>query len=238
MRNLISLLFCFSFLACRHAVLLPEEPSKSSTEAGQALLREWQPTFPRCDGILQVSGEDIWNSRILRWLTPLPEDKTSFRLREAGHETAVILGNGRRLAFSDKELSGMDRIYMESLRLYVLLPQLLARAENPVLLGSQSLGTRQYTAVFFNLEPGYWNNPELDQYIAYFRPEDRSLELLQFTYRDLTRSYIGWLRFGPGKDFKAFAYPATISILDDWNATESTHEIHLHEILCSGLTSN
>jgi hypothetical protein len=225
-------------LACRHAVLLPEEPSKASIEAGQAFLRQWQPALPGCDGILKLSGEDIWHNRILRWLTPLAEDKSSFQLLETAHETDLVLGSNRRLAFSDKKLSGLDRIYMESLRLYVLMPQLLARAENPVLLGPQSLGTQQYIALFFNLERGSWNNPELDQYIAYFRPDDHSLELVQFTYRDLTRSYVGWLRFGPRKDFTAFTYPATISILDDWNATESTHAIHLHEILCSGLSSN
>lgn len=232
MRSSLLVLLGLLLSGCRHAALLTQEPDAAGREAGLNWQKERVRNVPRCAGVLEFQGVDIWSSRILRWFTPLQADRSSFLLRVAGAESAVILPGEAPLRFQDQELSGWNRIYIESLQLYVQLPQWIAAAHNPVQLGVRKLGAQSYQAVFFNLKPGSWNDPAFDQYIAYFSENDSKPTLVQFTYRDLTRSYVGWLRFGSERSFSAFPYPSRISILDDWNAEDAVHTIELEDIRC------
>ncbi len=217
---------------CRHAALLPQEPEATAREAGLNWLKTQQQKASPCTGMLEVQGIDQWSSRILRWFTPLTQNRSSFLLREAGADSAVTLPDQEPLKFQDQDLSTWDRIYIEPLQLYVRLPQWIAAAHNPVSLGLRTLGEKKYQAVFFTLKPGSWNDPELDQYIAYFTEEDSRLALLQFTYRDLASSYVGWLSYGPPQAFSAFPYPSRIQILDDWSDNDAVHTIELENIRC------
>ncbi len=217
---------------CRHAALLPQEPEATGREEGLNWLKTQQQKASPCTGNLEVEGIDQWSSSILRWFTPLPQNRSAFLLREAGADSAVTLPDQAPLKFQNKDLGTWDRIYIESLQLYLRLPQWLSSAHNPVSLGLRTLGGKTYKAVFFTLKPGPWNDPDLDQYVAYFTEEDSSLAFVQFTYRDLASSYVGWLSYGPTKSFSAFPYPSRIQILDDWSDEDSVHTIELESIRC------
>lgn len=219
-------------LGCRHVDLLDAAPDKAGMEAGARWQKDLQKTRPTCAGVLDIQGTDAWSSRVLRWFTPLKENSSPFQLREAGANSAVTLPGQAPFVLKDSELSGWDRIYVESLRLYVILPQAISAAYNAFYLGERTLGSETFAAFFFTLNPGNWNDPSLDQYIAYYPKGSTKLSLVQFTYRDLSRSYVGWLRFGPDKAFAAFPYPTSVSILDDWNEREAVHTVEITSIAC------
>lgn len=217
---------------CRHVDLLDTAPDKAGMDAGVSWQHDLQKQRLNCEGVLDIQGTDSWSSRVLRWFTPLQDNRSSFQLQEAGANSVVTVPGEAPFVLKDSELSGWDRIYVESLRLYVRLPLAVAAAYNPVYLGERTLGTDSYAAFFFNLDPGNWNDPSLDQFIAYYPKGSSKLTLVQFTYRDLSRSYVGWLRFGSDKAFAAFPYPSSISILDDWNSRDAVHTVEISSIVC------
>lgn len=232
MRASFLLLFWLLLSSCRHVDLLDAAPDKAGMDTGVSWQKDLQKNRPTCEGVLDIQGSDIWSSRVLRWFTPLQENRSSFQLQEAGANSTLTIPGAAPFVLKDSELRGWDRIYVESLRLYVRLPQAIGTAYNPVYLGERTLGTENYAAYFFTLNPGPWNDPSLDQYIAYYPKGSSKLTLVQFTYRDLSRSYVGWLRFGPDQAFAAFPYPASISILDDWNSREAVHKVEISAIVC------
>jgi len=225
------LVFVWLFLSgCRHVDLLNTAPDKAGMEAGASWQQELKKNRPRCEGVLNIQGTDAWSSRVLRWFTPLQEDRSSFQLQEAGANSVVTVPGSPPFVLKDSELSGWDRIYAESLRLYAILPQAMSNAHHAVYLGERTLGSDTFAAFFFTLNPGNWNDPSLDQYIAYYPKGSSKLTLVQFTYRDLSRSYVGWLRFGPDQAFAAFPYPASVRIQDDWNSREAVHTVEISSI--------
>ncbi|HET9241736.1 MAG TPA: hypothetical protein VFO10_30995 [Oligoflexus sp.] len=232
MRASILVLFWLFLSSCRHVDLLDARPEKAGMDAGVSWHKDLQKNRPHCAGVLDIRGTDTWSSRVLRWFTPLSENHSPFQLQEAGANSAVNLPGQSPFVLKDSELSGWDRIYVESLRLYVTLPQAIAAAYNPVYLGEKTLGTETFAAFFFTLKPGDWNDPSLDQYIAYYPKGSPKLTLVQFTYRDLSRSYVGWLRYGPDKAFAAFPYPSSVSILDDSDAHEAVHTVEINSMTC------
>jgi hypothetical protein len=234
MRASTLILFWLLLSGCRHVDLMESPPDKAGMDAGMSWQKDLQKNPLSCAGVLEIQGTDVWSSRVLRWFTPLKANSSSFLLQEAGADSTVTLPGQAPFVLKDSELSGWDRIYVESLRLYVNLPQAFGAAYNPSYLGERTLGTETFAAFFFNLAPGNWNDPSLDQYIAYYPKGSSKPSFVQFTYRDLSRSYVGWLRFGPDKNFAAFPYPSSISILDDWNANEAVHIVEINSIICQG----
>jgi hypothetical protein len=232
MRASTLVLFWLFLSSCRHVDLLDAAPDKAGMEAGLSWQKDLQKNRPNCEGVLEIQGTDAWSSRVLRWFTPLQDNLSSFQLQEAGANSVVTLPGQEPFVLKDSELTGWDRIYVESLRLYLRLPQAISRAFNPAYLGERTLGTDSYAAFFFNLKPGNWNDPSVNQFIAYYPKGSSKLTLVQFTYRDLSRSYVGWLRYGPDKAFSAFPYPSSVAILDDWNASEAVHTIEIASMSC------
>lgn len=232
MRASILVLFWLFLSGCRHVDLMDTVPDKAGVDAGLSWQKELQKSQRICEGGLDVQGTDAWSSRVLRWFTPLKDDRSSFQLQEAGANSVVTIPGLPPFVLKDSELTGWDRIYVESLRLYIRLPLAIARAYNPAYLGEKTLGMETYAAFFFNLRPGNWNDPSLNQFIAYYPKGSSKLRLVQFTYRDLSRSYVGWLRYGPEKDFAGFPYPSYVSILDDWNEQDAVHTVEITSITC------
>lgn len=230
--------------ACSHAQLLPSPPTDAARAEGQDLLRDLTPHLPDCQGTLVVKGQDLWSSWFWR-LTPLGAQQASFELRANSERMRLRLpaqdleflweaGTIRKKHVAEASWvpheSWLDRLYLESLALYLRLPLLIARAHNHAATGPHPTAARQDQGLFFTLEPA--SHLKIDQFVAYFNRETLAIKALRFTYRDLSPAYTGWLRWDDRRATPFGPYPFHIRIQETYDAPLSDHELILDSLSC------
>jgi hypothetical protein len=197
---------------------------------------------------LEIFLIDYWNSSFVRFFTPVPEPvqamKATISLNSTnikveftdGKSRGKILGieNGEGYII-DKELGKVYskesdlKLYLESLRLYILLPFIAHKFEKIYFMGEMGIGERNYSEIFAT--NGSWTpSKEFDQYKFLIRNDSGSIEFVQFTYREVFDSYKGVLHYEDYTNLNGRLVPLKISIKDGLVDESFIHQLQIGTI--------
>jgi|GEM_PF-1084619 len=198
--------------------------------------------------VVQFVLTDVWNSSFVRFFTPvpIPEQRLKVTIDRSksqfiaeflnGPKSGLILGLDKREPFqiapdTGKVYTGDDevRVYLESLQFYLQIVWELNKYPIFQYAGeSQKLGMEYQMLYATKGKPEA--HPENDQILAYLESRTGALEYVEFTYREVFKSYKGLLKLGTYEDWNGKLFPRKISILDNWDSTQFVHEIRIDRI--------
>jgi len=188
---------------------------------------------------------DYWNSSFVRFFTPIPESVQAMKATISSNSTNMkleftdgryrgkILGieNGESYTI-DKELGKVFskdselKLYLESLRIYILLPIIAHKFEKIYFIGNLGIGERSYSEIFAT--NGSWTpSKDFDQYKILIREDTGSIEFIHFTYRDVFDSYKGVLHYEDYTELNGRMIPFKISIKDDIIDNSFIHHLQI-----------
>ncbi|GBF51199.1 putative lipoprotein [Leptospira ryugenii] len=197
---------------------------------------------------IQFTLKDVWHSKAVRFFTPIKENEQRMKVfldfEKDSMEIELLNGVNKGIYYglvkkdvyqispdTGKVFTGDDevRVYLESLRLYLLMVWNLKNYEIIQYAGDIQLLGKTYERVYLtNVQVDA--NPDVDQYLAYFEKETGALEWVEFTYRELFSWYKGTLKFGYYENWEGKQFPRRISILDKFDDPDFVHEIRIERI--------
>ncbi len=197
---------------------------------------------------IQFTLRDVWHSKVVRFFTPIKEsdqrmkvfldfEKNTMEIELLnGVNKGLILGIAKKDAYqisdeTGKVFTGDDevRVYLESLRLYLMLVWKPKDFEIKQYAGEVNTMGKDYETVYLT-SVQVEATPDTDQYLAYYEKDSGALEWMEFTYRDLFSWYRGVLKFGFYENWEGLYFPRRITILDKFNAEDFVHEIRIERI--------
>lgn len=205
------------YCSCSSANLKPT--SSSVVQNGPPLAELTSSLGLDCEANEKIyTGVDTWHDSIPYLFTPLKSKVTRYLLKKNDQITfqseTITIG-------MNSDTSSLDRIYIESLLLY---SDFFAQLCTPV--ESQYFYQAKFTsldklALYLKAKQGN----DFDDYLVYFK--DGTPLAVEFTYRDLSDSYIGYLRFSNWSTINGRRMPRKIEILSALDDPVSVHEISL-----------
>lgn len=211
-----SFLFYYS---CSSANLKPN--NSSVLQNGPSLKELTSSLGLDCEAREKVyTGLDTWHDSIPYLFTPLKNKVTKYSLRK--NDQITFLSETVTIGVTP-DISTLDRIYVESLLLY---SDFFAQLCKPV--ESQFFYQTKFTlfdkvALYVKAKQGN----AVDDYIVYFKND--APRAVEFTYRDLSDSYVGYLRFSNWRTLKGRKMPLKIEILSELDDAVPVHEVSLED---------
>jgi len=193
-----------------------------------------------------LTGADTWNSRLIRWFTPVTERRQEFEavFRSDPDEVRFRFLNGRRRGETvgldaggtyEEEAAGRRydersslRLYLGPMRDYFRWPFTLR--ESPVLahVGRKALNGRTYEVIFASGSPH--PSEAADQYRIYIDPEVGRVEIIEFTLRALSPAYQGALHYRSFRRVDGLELAFFIGVSDSAEEDAFVHFFELTEI--------
>ncbi|WCL49334.1 LBF_0142 family lipoprotein [Leptospira sp. GIMC2001] len=191
---------------------------------------------------------DYWNSSLVRFFTPVPEPVQAMKVRLSlnntnmditftdGSQRGKIYGLENGEPFVIEDASGKVfikdsevKVYLESLRLYLLLPTMLHKYESLAYLGEIGLGDHFYHEIFAT-NGSFEISENHDQYISYTRKDTGAIEFIQFTYRDVFDSYRGVIHYENYTLVDGKSIPMKIAITNSLLDEDFVHQFQIGSI--------
>ena len=229
-------------LACMKPAMLADS---AVVDGATALLTEIQQHHRSpCENEIHFAGSDRWSSTLMRWFTPLKSNKENFVANQdvLGTFKHLELTNGTVLTYRSQaqqwtsstglQVSAKERIYAESLILYLQLPTFSMKVFNPQKLSPQTIAGKHYERLFFMLQNGSVDDVQLDHFVAYWNPQSKHIDYVVFTYRDLFASYKGVLQLAAYEKHEGISYPRKLRIQNGFLDTKDVHQIEIQRIEC------
>ena len=217
--NKFIILFLFFIFCCSSAELRPEKDSYLTDESKQKSISS--KLIEDCEAKSKTfNGVDIWNDTLPYLFTPLDSKNSKFSLKNSDN---ITFESDRKKITVSEESSTLDRIYIESLLLYSDFLSQLCTPEKTQLFAQTKFSHLDKIALYFQSKQGNTTN----EYIIYFNNDLPAAA--EFTYRDLSDSYIGILRFSDWATMSGKLMPTTIEILDTLEDTRPIHEVRIYE---------
>ena len=211
---LASFLFYYS---CSSANLKPTY--SSVLQNGPSLAELTSSLGLDCDNNEKVyTGYDTWHSSIPYLFTPLKNKVTKYSLRQNSQIT--FLSETVKIGVTP-DTSSLDRIYVESLLLYSDFFTQLCKPVESQFFYQTKFTSLDKVALYVKAKQGN----AVDDYIVYFKND--APRAVEFTYRDLSDSYIGYLRFSNWRTLKGRKMPLKIEVLSELDDAVSVHEVRL-----------
>jgi hypothetical protein len=203
------------------------------------------PSKWQLEGGLEIFLIDYWKSSLVRFFTPIPEPVQAMKVKiyfqsknmeitfTDGKNRGKILGieNGETYTI-DKDLGKVFnkdnevKLYLESLRLYILLPILASRMEKLAYLGEVGMGEKSYSEVFGT--NGNWTpEKESDQYRFLIQNDSGRIEFIVFTYREVFESYKGILHYQDYTLLNGRLFPMRISVKSEFSDESYIHQLQI-----------
>lgn len=252
---LISLIFIFqcSLADLRNGNFEEEPIPEHLTQKATELLLS--PIDPGLDPLkwnevrgLELFLVDYWDSGFVRMFTPVPERVQAMKLKVSVHSNSAIIrftdgkGRGRIIGVENGDPFVIDpklgkvmnsdneiKTYVESLRLYILLPFIVHGFKNIAHMGEMGVGDAQYDEIFAT--DGDWTpSPDYDQYRLYVRKGSGAIEFIRFTYRDVFNSYKGLLHYEEYTNLQGKLFPMKIAIKDDFSDAGFVHQLQIGNV--------
>lgn len=197
---------------------------------------------------LEVFLVDYWNSRLIRFFTPIPERVQAMRVKLSttkntihikltdGRQRGRIFGveEGEPYTYDSKNGRVFNKdsdiqIYSESLRIYLLLPFQVHSYSKLAYLGDVEIGNQEYYEIFAT--NGDWEASDAyDQYRLYVQKETGKIDYIMFTYRDVFSFYKGILHYEDYTLYKGRLFPTKIAIQDDFMSEKYTHQLQIGNV--------
>ncbi|ACN13266.1 hypothetical protein HRM2_01440 [Desulforapulum autotrophicum HRM2] len=201
---------------------------------------------------MEVTGTDVWESTIIRWLTPLDENTQQFhaRLGLSRQQIEFTFLNGEKkgqtIGFDGKsyERTGTRKrhrksasisLYLGPLQCYLEWHQTLMRHPALTLVGTTEINTIPYRVVYATQGPPTRDLAEYDQYLIYINTRTNRIDYVEFTLRKLSRSYRGVVHYRDYKQVQGMLMPFWIGIGSDLAGPDFDHYFVIDHIEFSGL---
>ncbi|WP_411824137.1 LBF_0142 family lipoprotein [Leptospira sp. 'Mane'] len=197
---------------------------------------------------IQFTLKDVWHSKLVKFFTPIKENEQRMKVHIDfekdiieiellnGPNKGIVYGLVKKDVYqiapdTGKVFTGEDevRIYLESLRLYLLLAWKIRDYEILLYSGETEKLGKNYETVYATTVQAE-ATPDTDQYLAYYERETGAVEWVEFTYRELFSWYRGVIKFGYYEDWNGKLYPRRITILDKFTDEDFVHEIRIERI--------
>lgn len=183
------------------------------------------------EATMRIIASDIWESTVIRWLTPLDENEQKFqahlKLYHQGIEYTFLYGErkGRTIGFDGRsyQYDGTRKHYKESSKIALYLGPLQSYFEwhqtllrNPTLetIGTKEINNINYLVLYATEGPTA-ELDEHDQYAIYVNTNSRRIDYIEFTMRKLMKSYTGVVHYRNHKRVQGILMPFWIGIADD-----------------------
>ena len=237
------------FTGCSTANLISEKAKAeykqvdeniSFTHIRQEILGNIDPFGRYKEGLsMNVTASDIWESTFIRWLTPLDENDQKFqarlRLYHQGIEFTFLNGDqkGRTIGFDGRSYESAElqkvykestaiSLYLESLQNYFEWHQTLLRSPGLEVMGTKEIENVSYLVVY--VTSGTGNGLDTyDQYLIYLNTRDKRIDYIEFTMRELMKSYKGVIHYRNHKMVEGILMPFWIGIGADLPPTKLDH---------------
>ncbi len=242
-------LLLLALTGCSTANLLSEKSRKefqpitdqiSEQQLRQSVLETIDPNQSYQQGkTMEVTATDIWKSTLVRWLTPLDENKQEFKARlklyHQGVEFTFLNGDkkGQTIGFDGQSYKyiGPEKIYEESsstslylgpLQSYIEWGQTLLRNPSLELLGTKDINNIPYRVVYVT-DPPAEKLDDYDQYLIYINTQTGKIDYVEFTMRELMKSYRGVVHYRDYKMVEGVLMPFWIGIADGLEKPDFDH---------------
>jgi hypothetical protein len=214
------------------------------------------PSKWHLDGGLELFLIDYWKSPLVRFFTPIPEPVQAMKVTiyfqnknmeitfTDGKNRGKILGieNGESYSI-EKDLGKVFnkdnevKLYLESLRLYILLPILASQMEKLAYLGDVGIGEKSYSEVFGT--NGSWApEKESDQYRFLVQNDSGRIEYIVFTYREVFESYKGILHYEDYTMLNGKLFPMRIAVMSNLSDETFIHQLQIGTVKSIPMTNS
>lgn len=220
---------------------------KSRQERAQALIAQVkQDQFDRYNRLM-IEARDVWKTTFIRWLTPIPQSdqllQLDFELKMDKAEMRYLNGKQKSQVLGIFEgqtyvLRGNEKIpkknrkielYLAPVRDYFIWPFTLMNSNILVYDGEDELNSRKYHKIFATngtFEPQSNN----DQFILWINQETMNIDYIEFTLRDLMKSYRGAVYYQDFRIVNDMFVAHRLQLLDSINQEQYSHEFIVTEM--------
>ncbi len=197
------------------------------------------------DSKVSIRGKDIWDSSFIRLFTPVSENDQKYRawldlstgdldLELMGKESKTFKKRNNisfEITDDGKEIqaSGLTSIYLESFSLYIRLPFIISKFPILSYLGTQKIDQQEYDLIFVS-ESENQPSKNSDQYVVYLDKQDKRIKFIQFTYREVSKSYIGFLEYRGETEVNGVSMPREIYIRESLGSKDFVHKIEISRL--------
>jgi hypothetical protein len=175
----------------------------------------------------EVVGADHWESAVLRLLTPVREDTQRFQLiihlgkneavytfldgLHAGDMIGCDGGEFYRVTSGQRYDVGVwkSRLYFDPLRQSFLWTQNLLRMPVLVYGGRDELNDQFYYKIYA-AETSDFDDPKMNQYILWINQVTRRIDLVEYTLRDVLKSYQGTVHYSAYENIGGVLVPSLL----------------------------
>lgn len=228
----------------RRHELKPVPSEVSLKEVTRSVLQNIDPGSNYQQGrILEVTGADVWESTVIRWLTPLDENtqrfeaslklfgqgiEFTFRNGQSAGRTLGFDGQSYRVQGSEKtyERSSRVALYLGPLQNYLEWHQTLLRNPTLTLQGVRTIRGTDYL-VLLATKGSIQDLDTHDQYLVYVNSRSRRVDYVEFTLRALMDSYSGVLHYRDFQRVQDILMPFRIDIGQGLTQPDVDHTIVL-----------
>lgn len=159
-----------------------------------------------------IVGVDSWHVMALRYLSPVPNESQKFELilkmpqdnfvytflegSKAGDQIGMESDSVYRVVQGVKYDTGVwkARLYLEPLSQAFLWPQMLTRMPVLVYGGQGELNDNFYYRIYAAQSKNF-SDPNQNQYILWVNQVTRQIDLIEYTLRDVLKSYQGTVHY-------------------------------------------
>ncbi len=258
-RFLILVGACMILLGCSTIDIFPEErrqelASTADTvtleEIQMQVLRQIDPSGSYISGkVLRVVGADIWNKPLLRWLTPLDENRQIFQAElniyhhgiaftflNGSKKGRVIGFDGRSYFIADGQIIYKERtsaaLYLGPLQSYLEWHQTLIRNPTLEFAGVEFIdGTKHW--VLYATKGEKQHLAEFDQFLIYVNGETKQVAFVEFTLRELMKSYKGVVHYRDYRTVQGARMPHWVGIAGTIVAPDYDHYLEIDQFIFS-----
>lgn len=207
------LLYC----SCSSADLKPN--SSSILQDGPTLEEVTSSLRLECEADEKIyQGVDTWHDSIPYLFTPLKSKVTKYSLSKTDR---ITFQSEKVKVILNSDTSSLDKIYVESLLLYSDFFAQLCKPLETEFFHQSKFASFDKIALYLKAKQGN----AVDDYIVYFK-NDTPIAA-EFTYRDLSDSYVGYLKFLKWSTVQGRRMPLKIEVLGGIDDSTSVHEISL-----------
>jgi hypothetical protein len=252
---------CFILSGCSTIDIFPQERrQKLASTADAVTLQQIQMQVRRqidpagsyiLGKVLRVVGRDIWNKTLFRWLTPLDENRQTFQaeLNTFHQGIAFAFLNGRKkgqvIGFDGRSYSKANgqiiyeersstALYLGPLQSYLEWHQTLIRNPTLEFVGVESIGGTKHW-VLYATEGNTQHLAEYDQFLIYVNGETKQVAFVEFTLRDLMKSYKGVVHYRDYHTAQGVSMPHWVGIASSIAAPDFDHYLEIDQFVFSEL---
>ncbi len=248
---------CMTMVGCAAVDLFPHERrAQLASTKGTITLPEIQAQVRRqidpegrytAGTVLVVTGTDIWTSTLLRWLTPLDEDRQQFRAElnlahqgiaftflNGGNKGHIIGFDGRSYSSEGGRIVYKKRtsvaLYLRPLQNYLEWHQTLIQHPSLEFAGFETIdGTDHW--VLYATEGNTQHLAGFDQFLVYVNAQTKQVAFVEFTLRELMKSYKGVVHYRDYRPVQGLRMPHWVGIADAIVNPDFDHYVEIDQII-------